>query len=242
VEPLVIGVLGGMGPEATVDLLQRIVLHTPAEDDADHLHILVDNNPRLPSRIRHLSGTGPSPAPALVAMARGLVSAGADFLAMPCNTAHFYYAEIQAAVPVPVLHIAEEAVAALRAARPEVRRVGLLGTTPTVSQGLYTGPLRRNGMSPLLPCSADQETVMGVIAAVKGGHKGTRERQALLGVARTLIASGAEALIAACTELPLILRRPRLGVPYLDATDTLARAAVRRAFSGETILAARAGD
>ncbi|MBD3766209.1 MAG: aspartate/glutamate racemase family protein, partial [Rhodobacterales bacterium] len=99
-----VGILGGMGPEATVLLMQKVIAAVPARDDADHVPLLVDQNPQVPSRIRHLiDGTGESPAPALVAMARRLTAAGAQALAMPCNTAHHYAPAIRAAVDLPFL-------------------------------------------------------------------------------------------------------------------------------------------
>ena len=96
--PPTVGIIGGVGPQATVDLMQRLIDLTPAQDDADHIRMLVDNDPAVPSRIAALiEKTGPSPAPHLARMARGLVSHGATLLAMPCNTAHHYLADIRAA-------------------------------------------------------------------------------------------------------------------------------------------------
>jgi aspartate racemase len=92
----ILAIIGGMGPEATVDLMLRVINATPARDDQDHIRMLVDNNPKVPSRINALvDGSGESPAPALISMARGLASLGADFLAVPCNTAHHYLREVQ---------------------------------------------------------------------------------------------------------------------------------------------------
>src|SRR5579863_8958181 len=100
----VVGVIGGMGPEATVDFMHRLIAATPARDDADHLHILVDNNPKIPSRIAALiDGTGEDPTPVLRAMARGLEAQGADFLVIPCNTAHHYLPAIAESVRIPLL-------------------------------------------------------------------------------------------------------------------------------------------
>ncbi len=100
----VVGVVGGMGPEATVELMRRVIRATPARDDADHIHMIVDNNPKVPSRIKALiEGTGEDPGPTLAAMARGLEAAGADFLVIPCNTAHHYLPVIRTAVSIPVL-------------------------------------------------------------------------------------------------------------------------------------------
>src|ERR1700760_783522 len=113
----VIGVIGGMGPEATVDFLHRLVARTPARDDADHLHVLVDNNPKIPSRIAALiDGTGEDPAPVLCAMAKGLEAQGADFLVMPCNTAHYYLPAIAGSVAIPMLDMVALSVRKLAAA------------------------------------------------------------------------------------------------------------------------------
>src|SRR3982751_789037 len=121
----VVGVIGGMGPEATVDFMRRLVARTPARDDADHLHVLVDNNPKIPSRIAALiEGTGEDPTPVLCAMARGLQAQGADFLVMPCNTAHFYLPAIAASVSIPMLDMVQLAIAKLAGAG----KVGLLAS------------------------------------------------------------------------------------------------------------------
>src|SRR3569623_1381486 len=125
----VIGVIGGMGPEATVDFMHRLVARTPARDDADHLHVLVDNNPKIPSRIAALiDGTGEDPTPVLCDMALGLQAQGADFLVMPCNTAHTYLPAIARSVSIPTLDMVKLAIQKLAAATPRPKRVGLLAS------------------------------------------------------------------------------------------------------------------
>ena len=117
----VIGVIGGMGPEATVDFVHRLVARTPARDDADHLHVLVDNNPKIPSRIAALiEGTGEDPTPVLCSMARGLEAQGADFLVMPCNTAHYYLPAIARSVGIPMLDMVQLSIQKLAAASPSM--------------------------------------------------------------------------------------------------------------------------
>src|SRR4051812_24371314 len=123
----VVGVIGGMGPEATVDFMRRLVARTPARDDADHLHVLVDNNPKIPSRIAVLiEGTGEDPTPVLCAMARGLQAQGADFLVMPCNTAHYYLPAIARSVTIPALDMVDLSIQKLAAAEP--LRIGMLAS------------------------------------------------------------------------------------------------------------------
>src|SRR3989304_4023725 len=132
-----IGIIGGMGPEATVDLMARVIRATPAQDDADHIRMIVDNDPGVPSRIKALlDGTGESPGPYLVAMARRLESWGADVLAMPCNTAHYYHGEIRAAVAIPVLHMIDLTAATVAQQRPGQNHVGILAATAVIRTGL----------------------------------------------------------------------------------------------------------
>jgi aspartate racemase len=141
-----VGIIGGMGPEATVDLMQRIIQATPANDDQDHLRMLVDNNPKVPSRIKALiEGTGEDPAPVLVQMARDLERWGAGFLAMPCNTAHHFHPAVQAAVGVPVLNMIELTAGRIQQETPNVRKVGLLASTAVIRTDLYGKSFARNG-------------------------------------------------------------------------------------------------
>src|SRR5205085_4269444 len=136
---------GGMGPEATIDFMHRLVTRTPARDDADHLHILVDNNPKIPSRIAALiEGTGKDPAPVLCAMARGLQAQGADFLVMPCNTAHFYLPAIVQSVTIPMLDMVQLSIVKLAASG--VRRVGLLASPAVRMVGLYKARMKQAGL------------------------------------------------------------------------------------------------
>lgn len=226
-----IGIVGGMGPEATADLFAKIVRATPARRDQDHLRVLVDCNPHIPDRAAALAGRGPDPVPALVATARNLERAGAELLCLACNTAHAYYDAVAAAVRVPVLHVMEEVAAAIRARYPRLRRVGLLATRTTVRLGLYHRALHRRGLEVVVPDELHQRLVDRAIdppEGVKaGGHAAARPRA--LRAARRLVESGAECVVLGCTELPLIVSAGDLPVPVVDATDVLARAAVREA-------------
>ncbi|MCK7469289.1 MAG: amino acid racemase [Desulfosudis oleivorans] len=163
-----VGIIGGMGPEATVDLMQRVIQATPANDDQDHLRMLVDNNPKVPSRIKALiEGTGEDPAPVLVQMARDLERWGADFLAMPCNTAHHFHPAVQAAVGVPVLNMIELTAGRIQQETPDVRKVGLLASTAVIRTDLYGMSFARRGVDVLHPADASQDRVLAAIRAIK---------------------------------------------------------------------------
>ncbi len=221
----VVGVLGGMGPEATVLLMQKVIHATPADDDADHVPLLVDCNTQVPSRIEALvEGTGASPAPVLVAMARRLEAMGCGALAMPCNTAHAYADDIRAAVAIPFLDMVDLAATALAAHLPEGGRVGMLGSTALRNVGLYEGPLGLRGLDVVYP--ARQAELMVALKAFKRRADDPQARASLHAAALDMVAEGAEALLVACTEFSLATDALPSTVPVVDALDALVAAVV----------------
>ena len=222
----VVGIIGGMGPEATVELMRRVVGRTAARDDADHLHLIVESNPKIPSRIAHLvERTGPDPTPELVRIARNLESAGATLLAMPCNTAHGYASEIRAAVGIPLLDMVELTVRQVTRAGSRTR-VGLLASTAVHTTGIYGRAVAARGGSVVVP--ARQDAVMALIRAVKRGETGHASRQALEDLAVSL-AEHADTIVLACTELSVIADRLKCPVPVVDALDVLTQAIISAA-------------
>ncbi len=222
----VVGVIGGMGPEATVELLRRIIQRTPADDDSDHIHMLVENSPRIPSRITHLiDGTGEDPTPELVRIARNLEAAGATMLAMPCNTAHCYALAISIAVAIPLLDMVQLAAGRVHETAPGPR-VGLLASTAVHRTGLYASALARLGMAVVSPASQDE--VMLLIRAVKRGDTGAPLQQRLRKIAMEL-AAHSDSLLIACTELSVIAQALPTTPPSVDALDVLTDAIVSAA-------------
>jgi len=229
----IVGVIGGMGPEATVDLMRRVIQATPAKDDIDHIRMIVDNNPKVPSRIKAMvEGSGESPEPLLVEMARKLEAYGADFLVIPCNTAHYYYDEVSSAVSIPVLNMIDLAVETVMQENPSIRTVALLASTAVLQIGLYIKQFQREGIDVIYPQAALQDQVMDSIRTIKTGHYGTKERDALRSAAHDMIEREAEVLIIACTELSLIANALAPDVKLYDSAQTLAEAIVRMAKEG----------
>ncbi len=228
-----VGIIGGMGPDATVDLFQKIIRATPAEKDQDHLRILIDNNPAIPDRTRAILYDGESPVPALTATAKNLQKSGANFLVMPCNTAHYYHHLLTRVVAIPVLHMMAETAQYIRTEHPEVRRVGLLATDGTVQSRLYHRCLEDTGLTVSVPDGVHQRILMEAIYGADGIKAGQRMAPAVRvqRVAAHLIEAGCELLIAGCTEIPLVLTDGDCVVPVVDATWVLARAAVRTALA-----------
>lgn len=222
-----IGILGGMGPAATVDLMARIVAATPAQGDSGHLRLLVDSNPAIPDRNRAIEGDGPSPAPMLVVMAQGLERQGAEMLAIACNSAHAWAAEIRGATAIPLVSMIDATIAAIARDHPGVRRIGLLAADACLGANLYQAPLAAAGYDIVLP--DDQAGLMKLVYGVKAGDTGSRARAGMAALAAGLVARGAELIVAACTEVPLLLGQADCPVPLVDSTDALVHALVAEA-------------
>lgn len=230
----IIGVLGGMGPQATCDLFQKIIQRTTAAKDQDHLHVIIDNNPQVPDRTAFLIGQGEDPSPELVGGAKRLANAGCSFLLIPCNTAHYFVGVIEQAARIPVLSMIDNTADVARRLLPQGAAVGIMATTGTIQSRLYHDALLRAGLVPMAPDDLGQNEVMDIIygtEGVKAGHVGDSQRLRARQVANKLIERGALAIIAGCTEIPLVLQDGDVSVPVLDATDLLAKAAVERARS-----------
>lgn len=211
-----------MGPEATVEFLRRIVAATPAREDQDHIHILIDNNPKIPSRLAHLvDGTGADPLPVLIEMARGLERQGADFLTMPCNTAHHYRPQIAQAVGIPFLDMVALAIAKLPG-----KRIGMLASPAVQKVGLYASRLRDAGFEAVFPDPDGEARILNVIGAVKAAAMTEAHRRDYAEVAKSL---DADAFLIACTELSVLGPPPGLDTPSVDALDALVAETVARA-------------
>ncbi len=228
-----VGILGGMGPAATIRLYEEITSRTPARGDQDHIPLIIDSQPRTPDRTAALLQGGEDPLPHLLQAVRRLEAAGADFLAIACNTAHAWYQPIAAAASVPVLHlIALTAGAACRAA--DGGAVGVLATSGTVASGLYQNELSHLGGRPLLTDEKESAEVMRAIYLVKqGGHANLQEATRTMRTqAAGLIDRGARSIILGCTDISVIVRHGDLPVPVVDSTVVLA----------ERIIAVARGD
>ncbi len=225
----VVGVLGGMGPLATADFYAKLTRLTPARTDQDHLRVIIDSNPKIPDRTAGLEGKGPDPTPHLVATAQALERAGAEVIAMPCNSAHAYLAAIRQSVRVPVLDIMEEVAATAAALTPRPRAIGVLATPGTVRARLYHRAFARRGIAIVEPTAVEEEDVHAAINAVKAGDLGPAARVCLQNVATALIRRGAAAIVLGCTELPLLMSSQDVSVTLLDGTEILAAAALREA-------------
>lgn len=226
----IVGILGGMGPLATIDFMQKMLAATPATCDQEHVPVVVSSIPQVPDRTAAFRGQGPSPLSAMVASGQRLLKAGAQVAVIPCNTAHLWFDDVESALGLPMLHLVD---AALSEAADKVGPnacVGLLATDATIASGLYVNRRSPDGSSAglkwLLPTAQEMlDQVMPGIAAVKAGDLQTGALHLNL-AASALHQRGAQAVILGCTEIPLVLNESNAPVPVIDATAALARKTV----------------
>lgn len=235
----VLGLLGGMGPAATVDILDKIVRATPASVDQEHLPVLVRCVPQIPDRSTALAGQGHSPCNALVHGATELRRWGADVLVMACNTAHYWYQPVSVAFGGPVVHIAE-AVTQMLEATDVTGPVGLMATGGTIHSGIYQRRLEAAGYSVLLPSPTEQTGLVDqAVAKAKAGEWHTARALARYAADR-LLQRGAARVVLACSELPVALAPTSSDDRLVDANTALAQASVRAILCHKPVIAQRA--
>lgn len=222
-----IGIIGGMGPMATVDLMKKVILATDAREDQEHIPILVDNNTNIPDRTAAILGEGEDPLPELLKSADRLTDAGADFLIMGCNTAHYFLPRMMPHLKVPFVNMIEETAAFC--AREGFKKVGLLASAGTCKSGIYQRALAEAGVEAVQLQGAAEEAVHAMIYdGVKASNPDfdtTAVREALAQMAK----DGCEAFVLGCTEVPVAVEMYHLEGNFIDATEVLAEAAVQKA-------------
>jgi aspartate racemase len=222
-----LGVLGGMGPLASAEFMRRLTLLTPAMRDQDHIPAVLWSDPRVPDRSAARIAGGADPLPALLRGIRGLEAAGCGAIAIPCNTAHGWFDAMQAATPLPILHIVDAAADELARLGVAEGRIGVMGTAGTLAMRLYQQRLEARGYRCLVPTPAEMETLVTPAIAEVKANRMAPAHPPLAEAAARLVARGARAVVLGCTELPLgIAAGPALPFPVCDTLDALARAAI----------------
>lgn len=222
-----VGVLGGMGPSATVDFMSKVIAKTPAQCDQDHVPMLIDHNPQVPNRQAAILVDGENPSPAIAEMAKRLENAGADFLVIVCNSAHAFLEPARSVTNIPFVSIIDVTADASKG----FDAVGVLATDGCLSFGGYQEALEQRGVNPVLPDATELSELMTLISRIKSGDMGGDVGTAMTKLAMALVERGAQAIIAGCTEIPLVLDGSVLGVPVIGSTDVLAEATVAGALA-----------
>jgi aspartate racemase len=230
-----LGVVGGVGPAATVDFMHKVVRNTPAARDQEHIKVIVEQNPQIPDRTEHLTGSGVDPTLALYATCRKLEDGGADLIAIPCNTAHAFIAPIEARLRVPIVSMMSVTTEYLRATFPALERVGLLATDGTIASGVYRMALEARGLTQVLPPLAMQARVTNAIYGARGVKAGFTSGECvddIIAAVESLLAQAVEVILLACTELPLLfpqaatISRKGRTAHLVDPTEVLAKCCV----------------
>jgi aspartate racemase len=229
-----VGLLGGMGPEATIDIFQKIVQATNAKKDGDHLRIIIDNNPKIPSRQDAILLGTDDPREMLMLTAQNLEKAGADFIIICANTAHYYYDEIKSAVGIEVLHMIEETALQMKNVHPTISKVGVLATSGAMKVKVFQKSFKRYGVDVMEVPESIQDTIQEAIFAYK--YKVSSDMiDHLMTAIDYLVQNGAEAIIMGCTEIPLMLSDLNLSIPVFDPNEIIANVAVKLAKRGSGI-------
>lgn len=234
-KPFKVGIIGGVGPAATVDFMNKIIRNTPASKDQDHIKLIVEHNPKIPDRTENLIGAGNDPTIALYSSCKKLEVGGADMIAIPCNTAHAFVERIQPYLSIPIVNMLFETVDFIRKFLGDRQGVGLLATSGTIASGVYHDMFADTHFQLIVPDDAHQRRVMNAIYGEKGVKAGSLDgdcRSDLLLALSHLVGRGAEIIILGCTELPLLIQQNMdftvagKSVAVLDPTEILARKCV----------------
>lgn len=225
---VILGIFGGMGPEATADLYREIIKQTPAEKDQDHIATLIYSFPQVPDRMESIRNNSKTILPYLKEGVTRLEDAGASFIVIPCNTVHYFYEEMQSTVSIPIIHMIREASKEVARSHRGVHTIGLLATSGTIESDLYNRELEKLGFEVIVPHDTiETEKVMKAVYGIKMKTPRHENEDLLAEAALHLVDRGAELLLLGCTEIPLAFNPSRVQVPVVNATQVLADRAIQ---------------
>ena len=223
-----LGIIGGMGPLATVKLFNKIVLLTDASSDQEHLDIVVYNKTTIPDRTQFIKGTGENPIQHLVYAANQLELAGADYLIMPCNTAHFFYSEIIKHINIPFISMIEETVNYVVKEYPQLRQIGLLATEGTIMAKIYDKAFGDSGIEVIKPSFEDQQVVSGIIYDIKKGND-NMDIKKYKDVINRMQSRGVQMFVLGCTELSVAYEMFNMDISCIDPSEIIAVSSIEQA-------------
>ena len=224
----IVGILGGMGPYATCDVFLRIIKSTPAKKDWDHLRIIIDNNPKIPSRTLSFFGNK-SPLNQMIETAKNLERSGANFLIIPCNSAHYWIDQLRSHLKIPILSIIEVTSKKILEEYSHIKKIGIVGGYVTISTNLYETEFNKHDLITINPTEFYQNEVMNIIEQVKLDAINVDLLERIINVIKHLIDRGSECIVIACTEIPILLKDYKSIVPLFDANQIIAEKVVEYA-------------
>lgn len=226
-DEVILGIFGGMGPEATADLYLQVLKLTPATTDQEHIPTLIFSNVMVPDRVDAINSGDTTILSYLKFSVKKLEDGGASYIAIPCNTAHYFYDEMQSAVSIPIIHMIRETASVVAEEYPGARKVGLLATSGTISTGLYEKELSAKGFEVISPDEdIENDYVMKAVRGIKAGSDPAINEELLAVAGQHLADRGAELIVLGCTEIPLAYNPARVDLPVVNATRVLAEKSV----------------
>ena len=223
-EVKIIGVLGGYGPYATNDFFNLILKKTKAKKDWEHMHVIIDSNPRIPSRVRAFLYDEESPIKYMLEGVNRLKKAGADFFICPCNTAH-YFLNMEEELPLPFINMIDVTID--RIIEKGITKVGVIGSEVTIMTNLYKEALLLKNIEVV---NVEDLTVVREIIEAAKQNKGLKEAEIkLLNIINNFKDNGVESVIYACTELPIVLDTEKSPLFVFDSSSILAEEAIKYA-------------
>ncbi len=222
---MLLGILGGMGPMSSVYFYELLTSLTKADCDSDHIDLVLSSRATTPDRSSFIMGkSDKDPLDAMLADSKKLVAFGADVIAIPCNTAHYFYNGLAKAVDVPILNIIEETVKTLQ--KDGIKRFGLLATEGTVASGTYAKYCEKHGIECVIPEKEQQDRITKIIfGEIKSGKE--PDMDSFYMVAENMKKLGCEKLVLGCTELSLIKKSKKLNGFFVDSLECLALATIK---------------
>ncbi len=222
----VLGILGGMGPRPTIKIFKMIVDMTDASCDQENIHIIIDNNTKIPDRTSYLLDKAKeNPLPALKESAKRLEVAGADLIIMPCNTAHYYYEDIKTSIDIPFLNMIEETAIWIKDKHPDLKNIGLLATDGTIRAEIYDGIFSNYGIGIIKPSKDHQSYIHELVYNIKE-NKNQKNLDGVYSTMRQMEAGGAEVFIAGCTEVSVALDKFNIEEDFIDPMEIIARKSI----------------
>lgn len=221
-----LGILGGMGPLPTIKLFDMIVAMTDAHNDRDHVHIIIDNNTKIPDRTAFLlDNTKENPIHCLIESAKRLERAGAHIVVMPCNTAHYYYEDIKNSINIPLLNMIEETAIWIKEKHPVIREIGLLATDGTIRAGIYDKIFSKYGIKIVKPSEDKQKYIYELIYNMKE-NKEQRSLDGIYSAMDEIKSKGVNIFIAGCTEVSVALDAYKIKGDFIDPMEIIARKSI----------------
>jgi aspartate racemase len=216
-----LGILGGMGPAASAEFVNRLVQQTPATCDQEHIPFVLWNEPRIPDRSTSMQSGDDLPLPWLQEGIKGLKHAGCEYIVIPCNSAHFWYSQLSK-IGVPILHIVDSVATELKELNIDKQKIGILGTQGTIESGLYQYHLNRQGWDCIVPTKQEMAGLVTPAIAMIKANKILESQLLLMKSIHSLIDRGAKAIVLGCTELPLAIgHKQEEGIPIVNSIDSL---------------------